>query len=83
MTERDRKLLALIEEARAEMNARLDLLAAAVRGEAGERLKVPRMRRAPMRPPLGASVLITDEIVQAKARATLERMGLVKGRGRG
>ena len=78
MNDRDRTLLALIEEARAEMNARLDMLEAELREGI---LKVPMRRRAPLRPPLGAPVLMTDDIARAKARAALERMGLVRAKG--
>jgi hypothetical protein len=73
-------LLSLIEEARAEMNQRLDALAAELRQSPP---KAPRKRRAPMRPALSGPVLLPDDLAQKKARQALERMGLVRGRGWG
>jgi hypothetical protein len=74
-------LLALVEEFRAETTARLDALAAAIRqGMKSPSPASPKKRRAPVRPPIGGPVLITDDIARAKARAALERMGLVKVR---
>lgn len=76
MTDRD-QLLELVEGLRAEMNARLDALAAAIRQGSQ---KPSRKRRAPMRPPVGAPVLVTDDIARKKAQIALERMGLVRTR---
>lgn len=75
----DRELLTKIEEVRASMNAQLDELIAAV--QASHTGREPTKRRAPMRPPIGGPVLITTDIVRAKARSALEHMGIARVRG--
>lgn len=72
MTSAERtKLLAQIEQVRANMNAQLDDLAATIAAHS----QAPK-RRAPLRPPIGGPVLIPDDIARAKARAALARMGM-------
>lgn len=78
MDERERHLLDLVEGLRVEMNSKLDALVLAIKEDAPK--KAPRKRRAPLRPPVAGPVLITDDIVKAKARAALERMGIRKVR---
>lgn len=74
MTEPERKqLLDLIGQVRSQMNTQLDALAAAVTNST----HAPK-RRAPVRPALGGPVLIPDDIARAKARAALQRMGMVR-----
>jgi hypothetical protein len=63
------KLLAQIEQVRANMNAQLDDLAATIAAHSPT-----TKRRAPLRPPIAGPVLIPDDIARAKARAALVRM---------
>lgn len=73
MTSAERtKLLAQIEQVRANMNAQLDDLAATIAAHSPTTTK----RRAPLRPPIAGPVLIPDDIARAKARAALARMGM-------
>lgn len=75
MTDRDRHILDLLQQVRADMNSRLDSLVAAVH-DTDRQADPPHRRRAPVRPPYRGSDVPSD-LERATARAVLKRMRIL------